>query len=173
MARAAAIVGACMAIFASLPSGAAASTPLVWEPSAKLFWTVNHVAIMALFQNGQCTQWAADKRPDIVQQIVVGSIAADIASGLVESVPNLDAEFWTSEAQRAGISTGHKPRAGALMVFQPGVLGAGPVGHIAYVERVRKHSFTISAMHAPVLGQVSYTKFRKWVARQPGVSFIY
>jgi hypothetical protein len=28
-------------------------------------------------------------------------------------------------------------------------------------------------MHAPVLGQVRYTKFRKWVARQPGISFIY
>ncbi len=46
-----------------------------------LFWTVNQTAIMGLFQNGECTDWAAYKRPDVLQAIVVHMVAAELAAG--------------------------------------------------------------------------------------------
>jgi surface antigen len=59
------------------------------------------------------------------------------------------------------------------MVFQPGVLGAGPTGHIAYVESVRQRTFTISEMHAPFLFRVTHDTLRRSAARRRGVRFIY
>ena len=159
-------------IAVGLPAGAQAAT-LRYEPSATLFWTVNGSALLSLFQNGQCTQWAADKRPDVVKTIVINAIAHDLELGLGEVIPNFNARNWANLAQQAGMATGHKPEVGALMVLQPGVMGAGAAGHIAYVESVRKRKFTISQMHAPFLFRVTHETLRKWKARQPGVQFIY
>jgi surface antigen len=172
LARGFAVLCATAGIAASLPAGAQAAT-LRYEPSATLFWTVNGSALLSLFQNGQCTQWAAEKRPDVIKTIVVNTIARDLQQGLGEVIPNFDARYWPSLAQQAGIATGQKPKVGALMVFQPGTLGAGSAGHIAYVQSVQRHSFTISEMHAPVLFQVTHETLRRSDARQPGVRFIY
>jgi surface antigen len=172
VARALAVLGCLTAVGMGAPTASALQL-LFWEPNASLFWTINHAAIVTLFQNGQCTQLAANKRPDIVQKIIVGFIANDIATGHVEAIPNFDARYWTANAQHVGIPTGKRPRVGALMVFQPGVLGAGSAGHIAYVQRVRRRSFTISEMHAPVLFQVTYATLGMSVARRAGISFIY
>jgi surface antigen len=171
--RALALLGCALTIATAAPSAAGALTFLTWEPSALRFWDVNQSAITGIFQNGQCTEWAADKRPDVVQAIVTGFIANELAHGQIEAVPDFDALNWTRDAQLVGIPTGHKPRAGALIVFQPGVLGAGPAGHIAYVVRVRRRSFTISEMNAPVPYQVTYRTLRASTARAAGVSFIY
>jgi surface antigen len=156
----------------ALPTGAQAAT-LRYEPSASLFWTVNGSALLSLFQNGQCTQWAADKRPDVVKSIVVSSVANDLQKGLGEVIPNFDARYWATLAQGAGLPTGQTPKVGSLMVFQPGVMGAGSAGHIAYVKSVGKQTFTISEMHAPLLFHVSYETLSKSSARQRGVRFVY
>jgi surface antigen len=172
LARGFAVLCATAGIAVSLPAGAQAAT-LRFEPSATLFWTVNGPSLLSLFQNGQCTQWAADKRPDVIKTIVVNTIARDLQQGLGETIPNFDARYWPSLAQQAGIATGQKPKVGALMVFQPGTLGAGSAGHIAYVQSVQRHSFTISEMHAPVLFQVTHETLRRSDARESGVRFIY
>jgi surface antigen len=167
-----AVLCATAGIAVALPAGAQAAS-LRFEPSATLFWTVNGPSLLSLFQNGQCTQWAAEKRPDVVKAIVVSTIAHDLQQGLGEMIPNFDARYWTSLAQGAGIATGQTPKVGALMVFQPGVMGAGSAGHIAYVQSVRKRTFTISEMHAPLLFHVTYETLRRYEARQRGVRFIY
>lgn len=154
--------------------GAARAATLRWEPTAPQFWSVNGSTIMQVFQNGECTQLAANKRPDIVRAIIEGFVGSELAQNQVETMPNMDARYWTSEARRVGLPTGHMPRVGALMVFQPGTLGAGSTGHIAYVVRVnRNHSFRIAEMHAPALYRTTYQTFRARAARLAGVSFIY
>jgi surface antigen len=171
-ARALALLACTLGLGAGLPTASQALT-LRWTPSADLFWAVNGSAIVHLFQNGQCTEWAANRRPDVLRQIIVGFIANDLARDQIESVPNLDARYWTQDASLVGIATGHKPRAGSLIVFQPGVMGAGSVGHIAYVTRVSKRSFSISEMNAPNPYRVSYRTLRMSDARRSGVGFVY
>jgi hypothetical protein len=170
------------ALAAGAPTAATADVPTVihsndvqWEPNATLFWTVNQTAIMGLFQNGECTAWAAYKRPDVVQAIVVHMIETELASGDTnEIISGLDAQSWASQASAAGMRTGRKPAAHALMVFQPGVLNAGDNGHVAYVERVdRKGKIRISEMHAPSLFEVTYRTLPASAGRNAGVRFIY
>lgn len=146
---------------------------LRYEPSATLFWDVNATSLLSLFQNGQCTQLAADKRPDVVKEIVESTVSRDLNQGRGEVIPNFDARYWGTLAHRAGLPTGHRPKVGALMVFQPGVMGAGSAGHIAYVQSVRRHWFTIAEMHAPYLFRVTHVTLRKRDVRRWGVRFIY
>jgi surface antigen len=160
-------------IAAAAPVAAHAAI-LRWEPSATQFWSVNAPTILSVFQNGQCTELAANKRPDVVQAIIEGFISSDLAQGQTESIPNLNARYWLAEAKQVGLPTGHKPRAGALVVFQPRVLGAGPTGHVAYVQRVnRSGSFRIAQMHAPNLYQVTHQTLPASATRLAGVSFVY
>jgi surface antigen len=166
------VLAATAGIMVGVPAGAQAAT-LRYEPNATLFWTINGPALLSLFQNGQCTQWAADKRPDVIKNIVISTVNRDLQQGLGEVIPNFDARYWATLAQQAGLATGHKPEVHSLMVFQPGVLGAGSAGHIAYVQSVGRHSFTISEMHAPMLFQVTTERLRKSDARRAGVRFIY
>jgi surface antigen len=172
LARGLAVLGVVAGIASGLPSAAQAVT-LNWEPTANMFWAVNGNAVMSIFQNGQCTQLAADKRPDVVRAIVLTTIAHEVQNGQGEAIPNFDARYWGTLAHKAGIATGKQPRVGALMVFQPGVLGAGSTGHIAYVQSVRKHRFTIAEMHAPGLYQVTFETYRRSIARRWGLRFIY
>jgi surface antigen len=172
-ARRLSLLGCVTAVLAVAP-GTSQAAVLQWEPSAGQFWAVNGDTILNVFQNGQCTQWAEQRRPDVVQQIIEGVVSQELANHQVEAMPDLDARYWTSDAQQVGIPTGRQPRAGALVVFQPGVLGAGPAGHIAYVVRVnRRGSFLISEMHAPTLYHVTRRRLRAAAGRLPGVSFIY
>jgi hypothetical protein len=53
------------------------------------------------------------------------------------------------------------------------VLGAGSAGHIAYVQSVGRHWFTIAEMHAPYLFRVTHERLRRRDAHQWGVRFIY
>jgi surface antigen len=164
----------CIGSVAAVAPAAAQDSELQWEPSASLFWSANGSTILSVFQNGQCTQLAATKRPDVVRGVIEGFVNSELTQGQTETMPDMDARYWAADAQLAGIPTGHKPRAGALMVFQPGVLGAGSAGHIAYVVRVnRKGSFRISEMHAPNLYQVTLHTLPAKAARLAGVSFVY
>jgi surface antigen len=159
---------------ATTASGASVLPTLWWEPWAVGFWIVNHAAITQLFNNGQCTEWAAHKRPALVREMVEARVADEVRHQHPEILPDLDARYWPKDASAAGVATGPVPVRGALVVFQPGVLGATAHGHIAYVEHVfRNGSFKISQMDAPVLYRVTHERLPSWTARLRGVRFIY
>ncbi len=105
------------------------------------------------FPWGQCTWWAAQSRPDI-GSVVVGNASA-----------------WLYSARSAGLATGFMPRAGAIVVYQPGAQGAGWTGHVAYVTSVNPDgvTFNISEMNFPIWGGVTHRVSRTGA----GVSFIY
>jgi surface antigen len=148
---------------------------LVVTDTANLFWAINGATIMEAFNNGQCTDWAALRRPDIVERTVLAMIGNDIAHDRPELIGDWTARYWAKNAAAAGLKIGHVPRAGAIMVFQPGVLGAArPGGHVAYVERVRRNgSFEVSEMHAPRIWGVTYAWLTRADGRHRGVSYIY
>jgi surface antigen len=166
------------ALSATLAVGAAPSMAktieLKWAPTAAQFWSADGSAVKSLFHNGQCTQWALTRRPDVVRDGVEAIVSQEIASGQPEDMGDWDARYWAANARLAHIPTGHTPRAHALIVFQPGALGAGWAGHIAYVQKVYGDgSFLISEMHAPVLWRVSHRHLPADDARLGGVTFIY
>jgi surface antigen len=163
------------ATFAATTGLASARTvQFSWQPNAQRFWKLDGPAVVSLFHNGQCTMWAQERRPDIVRQGVEAIVAHEIASGQPENMGDWDARYWPANARQAGIPTGNVPRARALIVFQPGVLGAGSSGHIAYVQRVLPGgSFLISEMHAPVLWRVTHRRLTAADGRLAGVAFIY
>jgi surface antigen len=153
---------------------AAHTVQFSWQPNPQRFWRVDGPAVISLFHNGQCTMWAQERRPDIVRQGVKAIVAQEIALNRPENMGNWDARFWPANAREAGIPTGHTPRTDALIVFQPGVLGAGASGHIAFVQQVYPDgSFLISEMHAPVLWRVTHQVLTAADGRLPGVAFIY
>lgn len=159
---------------ATAASSASAIPTLFWEPWAVGFWIVNHAAITRLFNNGQCTEWVARKRPALVREMIEARIAQEAQHHQPEILPNLDARYWPRDASAAGVATGTAPARGALVVFQPGVLGATAHGHIAYVERAyRNGSFKISEMQSPIPYRVTRERLPSWTASLRGVRFIY
>ena len=105
---------------------------------------------------GQCTWWAQYKRQD-------------------ENLRRMgNARYWAAGAASRGYRVGHTPRAGATVVFQPGVEGAGGAGHVAHVEKVYPGGwFLVSEMNyywnGGGWGRVSY----RFAYVRSGVSFIY
>lgn len=85
-----------------------------------------------------------------------------------------DAEDWLANAQAKGLPTSLIPRAGATVVFQPGVQGAGYLGHVAHVIAVYAGgSFLIEEMNFYGDGG-GYGVWSTRVAHTGwGVSFIY
>jgi len=105
---------------------------------------------------GQCTWWAQYKRQD-------------------ENLRRMgNARYWAAGAASRGYRIGRTPRAGATVVFQPGVEGAGGAGHVAHVEKVYPGGwFLVSEMNyywnGGGWGRVSY----RFAYVRSGVSFIY
>ena len=171
--------GRVLALAAALTAlaGTAASADSAWlypEPTAAQWWAFNGATVMSAFQNGQCTQWAADKRPDIVRRGVEAIVAREIADGLPQRMGDWTAKNWPALAAVAGIPEGRVARTGAVMVLAPGTLGAASTGHVAYVTRVnRDGSFVVSQMHAPVLGLETVQTLPAADDRLAGVTFIY
>jgi surface antigen len=77
------------------------------------------------FAQGQCTHYAYQKRPDIVDQ-----------GYSQHGYLHWDAWRWAGQARKTGFSVDRKPRAGDIAVWQPGVGGAGSKGHLAFVRSV-------------------------------------
>jgi len=112
------------------------------------------------FAAGQCTTWAYLMRPDIV---ATASLAGD-------KITNWNAYAWAANAREAGYSVGTKPAVGAIAVWPKHVLGAGALGHVAYVQKVRSDgSFYISEEDY----NGSPNVHRRWVAPTSALQFIY
>lgn len=172
------LVALALAVAAALPTAGLASIGVVttkWEPTVARFWAVNQATIMSSMQNGQCTQWAADRRPDIIRRAVEALVSQAITNHQAEDWGNWTARYWVELASRAHIAHGPVPRAGAIAVFQPGVDGAeAGIGHVAYVEKVNPDgSVRLSEMDAPTPGQVTYGTLTRAQAHTAGLAYIY
>lgn len=77
------------------------------------------------FAQGQCTRYAYQKRPDIVDE-----------GYKQHGYLHWDAWRWAGQARKTGFSVDRKPRGGDIAVWQPGVGGAGSKGHLAFVRSV-------------------------------------
>ncbi len=105
---------------------------------------------------GQCTWWAAHKRPD---QNFWGIG---------------DAWTWADGARARGYTVTDYPVPNATVVFQPGVQGALGVGHVAHVEQILTGGWIlISEMNFywndGGWGRVDY----RYITAGPGVAFIH
>jgi CHAP domain-containing protein len=135
-----------------------------WPPRWAYMYVPGHPAFrMTLPANGyyywafgQCTWWAQYKRQD-------------------ENLRHMgNARYWAAGAAARGYTVGRTPRAGATVVFQPGIEGAGGAGHVAHVEKVYPGGwFLISEMNfywnGGGWGRVDY----RFAYARSGVSFIY
>jgi surface antigen len=141
---------------------------------ARADWNAYGAGYLAVFRNGQCTDWAAQKRPDIVERATV-RVWADHLMGLPDLGISWNGGSWDDMARAARMAVGTVPRAGAVVIFDPGVLGtSAATGHIAYVEAVGDDgTFTISEMNAPLPWQVTYRTIRTAAVAQGGISFVY
>ena len=136
-----------------LPPGSPAGTNVVptlpapatpQQRAARAWWQSNAGSILAIFHNGQCTDWASRKRPDIIERVEETAYVAQLGG---KSFPQMDfiAKNWADLAKLAGMRVSDVPVAGALIVWQPGVEGAADeVGHVGYVESVQNGTFTTS-----------------------------
>jgi hypothetical protein len=114
------------------------------QAAARAWWAGQADQILSVFRNGQCTDWASQKRPDIVERIEEAAHAASLDG---TAFPEVDfiAKDWATFARLAGMTVRSTPVAGALVVWQPGVEGAAPeYGHVGYVESVTRGRFTTS-----------------------------
>jgi len=118
-----------------------ATTQKAWAYAENL-WNREGSQFLAGFRNGQCTDLAARKRPDIVQRVYEASVSSFV---LAQPFPNLDftARNWAGLARAAGFVISPRPAAGAIVVWQPGVEGAGAgTGHVGYVTSIGHGTFT-------------------------------
>jgi surface antigen len=127
---------------------------------------------------GQCTDYAAAQRPDVIAGVDIWAYIRQLLSHTGSLAVDWTAKDWAVNAQHAGLSTGNRPETGAVVVFQPGAYGAVSDGHVAVVSAVASDgSFTVGEMHAPAIGRVSTRRFSARTARamalNPGVTFIY
>jgi surface antigen len=112
--------------------------------TAKQRWAQEAPSILAGYANGQCTDWAAQKRPDVIEKVYEASVVADLLHQ--PPPPQLgDAQTWATVAADVGMSVSDTPAAGALVVWQEGVEGANAAtGHVGYVESVSADGSTFS-----------------------------
>lgn len=112
-------------------------------------------------RNGQCTDLADRRRPDILQRVMLYEGGRWLLShphpGTQPPNVDLSATNWDTLAAQAGEPVGATPRAGAIMVWHSHNEVAWP-GHVAYVDSVSAAgNVTITEMHAPVLWQTTTT----------------
>jgi hypothetical protein len=143
-------VAACvlLAALAGVPAAAAdrakqSPAQLQATAEAKAWWKSQGVTLLTVFRNGQCTDWASRKRPDIVERVEEAAYAAKL---LHKPFPKVDfvAKDWAAAATAAGLTVSPTPVKGAIAVWQPGVEGALGTGHVGYVESVGKGAFRVS-----------------------------
>ena len=144
------------------PSTSAPPTAPAWlSPSdalarASADWATHGAGYVSVFRNGQCTDWAEQKRPDIVMRGTI-QLWANYLAGDQRAIANWNGGFWDDTARAAGLAVGAVPLAGAIVTFDPGTQGiTAATGHVAYVESVASDgSFVVSEMNAPLPYEVT------------------
>ncbi|MFI5271842.1 MAG: CHAP domain-containing protein [Ktedonobacterales bacterium] len=134
-----------------------------WPPANAFMYVAGHPAFGVSDANGyywwafgQCTWWAQYKKQN-------------------ENLTRMgSARYWAAGAAARGYRVGGSPVAGATVVFQAGVQGAGGDGHVAHVEAVYPSGwFLVSEMNFYAngggWGRVDY----RYAHTGWGVSFIY
>lgn len=114
------------------------------QAQAALSWAQDGAAILAGFRGtGQCTDWAAQKRPDVIERVTEANYVDEHFGTPAVELGN--ALTWANAAAAAGMTVSSTPVAGALVVWQPGVEGANAgTGHVGYVESVSPDGSTFS-----------------------------
>ncbi len=145
------------------PSGVLPAPVQPWPPADPFMFVPGHPAFGVSNPTnyyavawGQCTWWAQWKRQD--------EYLAHMGNAL----------YWLGGAAGRGYRTGGVPVAGATVVVQPGVQGAGGAGHVAHVEAVYPGGwFLVSEMNfywnGGGWGRVDY----RYMHTGPGIGFIY
>jgi surface antigen len=109
---------------------------------------------------GQCTWGAAQKWFE--------------ASGSYPALTG-DALAWADTARAAGYTVVNDARERSIVVFQPGVAGAGPIGHVAWVDSVTNRSdgriIHVTEMNNTYYGGVGIFNDRD-IREVPGMSYI-
>lgn len=121
-------------------------------------WLAEGAAILAGYRSGQCTDWAAQKRPDVVQRVFEAGVVAELLKTTPPG-PLGNAQNWAAGAAGVGMTVSQWPMTGALVVWQEGVEGAAAgTGHIGYVEPVSADgsTFSDSSMNVGGLYRVGY-----------------
>lgn len=107
------------------------------------------------FPAGQCTWYAAGRRPDVLG-IVHGS-----------------AGVWL-EAVAGRLPEGSRPVVGALAVWRPGRAGAGAAGHVGYVAAVVKGRILVDdANWTPTPASASLLVHEHWESTRSPSGYIY
>ena len=146
------------------PSGISPAPVAPWPPSNAYMFVPGHPGYALAEPNpdpywwafGQCTWWAQNQRQD-------------------ENLKRMgNAQYWAAGAAARGYTVSGAPKAGATVVFQPGVQGAGGAGHVAHVIAVYPYGwFLVSEMNfywnGGGWGRVDY----RFAHSGAGVSFIY
>lgn len=80
-----------------------------------------------------------------------------------------NADNFANSAGQSGWTVSDAPRVGSIAVFQPGMNGAGDVGHVAWVESISGNQITISEMNFPNPDQVT----TRTIDPDNGVQYVY
>jgi surface antigen len=109
------------------------------------------------YPSGQCTEWADARYKELFG---------------VNGQLNGDARLWVSDARRKGnYQISAQPSVGAMVITQPGVLGAGSTGHVGVVEKVYKNGdVCVSNWNYPTPWKTTYIKQK---GQAPGVDYIH
>jgi hypothetical protein len=143
------------------------------SPEVTRIW-LNEVKPLFEAKTGECTQWAYEKRPEVVER----AERLSIARWLDTRQPNDNymlamalASAWADGARAAGLPVDQTPSVGAIMV-EP-----GNPGHVAYVEAVGADQFgeffQVTEMNAPQKGVVTARTIDAAAVAAQGLQFIH
>lgn len=91
---------------------------------------------------GNCTWWAAHKRPQLGLDIANSPYRGCYSGG-----NHADAADWLCIAQHEGYATGHEQRVGSTYWVKPGTHGTGSAGHVAHVIQTGSTTVKVSEMN--------------------------
>jgi surface antigen len=141
--------------------------------AALKWWSSAGAALYTIgWHNGQCTELAWERRPDIVARVAEDWYDRS-ASGATVAPVNWDATFWDSDAAAAGFRVGVRPQANAIMVYHSHDYPAWP-GHVAWVRAVSADgSFVIQEEGNPDPGRVTERTVKPDQLVGADIDFIY
>jgi surface antigen len=146
---------------------------------ARASWLQKGLRSLKYYRDGQCTDWAVQRRPDVVERVYEARNVAKRLGITLRGLPASGhlgyARTWATAAAAAGMTVHTTPVVGALVVWQPGVEGAtARTGHIGYVESLSADGawFATSEMH---IHGVPYRMAYRTLSSRPvkGRSFIW